>query len=240
MTQVEPASHNTGVETGDSSVAGRRNLPRSSHACQRCRAKKSKCNQQQPCSHCIKHATTCVYGIRRRNGRSKNSSRVEDHGSAHQSDIQHLCPHSAPLEAGYDPASGLLHHLNDNSSVENNISPHQNHGSVRSGKPQPVLSQESQVLIDPSQALNNKHCQRMTMMYLATSINTPVGSNSTAHHRIMCSSINCSRMLGSIFTPGTLDRTIVTKHLTYHLPSSRANGDRVWERRLRAMIETLF
>ncbi|PVI03964.1 putative C6 transcription factor [Periconia macrospinosa] len=50
---------------------GRRNHPRVSHACQRCRAKKAKCDQQQPCSTCVKHAADCEYGIRRRSGRKK-------------------------------------------------------------------------------------------------------------------------------------------------------------------------
>src|SRR5690242_7114595 len=49
----------------------RRNLPRVSHACQRCRAKKAKCNQQQPCLSCIKHSADCEYGVRRRGGRKK-------------------------------------------------------------------------------------------------------------------------------------------------------------------------
>lgn len=53
---------------------GRRNHPRVSHACQRCRAKKAKCDQQQPCLTCVKHAADCVYGIRRRSGRKKQQA----------------------------------------------------------------------------------------------------------------------------------------------------------------------
>jgi hypothetical protein len=56
-----------------SSSSGRRNLPRASHACQWCRAKKAKCNQNQPCSNCVKHSINCEYGIRRRAGRKKDN-----------------------------------------------------------------------------------------------------------------------------------------------------------------------
>lgn len=49
----------------------RRSLPRVDHACQRCRAKKAKCDQQQPCRNCVKHSIDCEYGIRRRGGRRK-------------------------------------------------------------------------------------------------------------------------------------------------------------------------
>jgi hypothetical protein len=52
----------------------RRNLPRVSHACQRCRAKKAKCDQQQPCLNCVKHAVDCEYGTRRRSGRKKQQA----------------------------------------------------------------------------------------------------------------------------------------------------------------------
>ena len=55
------------------SYPSRRNLPRASHACQRCRLKRSKCDQRQPCANCIKHSEQCVYGLRRRNGRNRNS-----------------------------------------------------------------------------------------------------------------------------------------------------------------------
>ncbi|KAI5461881.1 fungal-specific transcription factor domain-containing protein [Mariannaea sp. PMI_226] len=55
------------------SLLSRRNLPRASHACQRCRAKKAKCDQQQPCANCTKHMQQCTYGLRRRNGRDRNS-----------------------------------------------------------------------------------------------------------------------------------------------------------------------
>ncbi|ENH74716.1 Activator of stress proteins 1 [Fusarium oxysporum f. sp. cubense race 1] len=43
--------------TSSGSLPSRRNLPRASHACQRCRAKKAKCDQQQPCANCHTHGT---------------------------------------------------------------------------------------------------------------------------------------------------------------------------------------
>jgi hypothetical protein len=69
MLQPEQSPHHA---TSFSS-SSRRNLPRASHACQWCRAKKAKCNQQQPCSNCVKHSIDCEYGIRRRAGRKKSN-----------------------------------------------------------------------------------------------------------------------------------------------------------------------
>ncbi|KAH6643238.1 putative C6 transcription factor [Boeremia exigua] len=63
---ARPHQSSSGIESG-----GRRSLPRVSHACQRCRAKKAKCDQKQPCLACIKRSVTCEYGIRRRGGRRK-------------------------------------------------------------------------------------------------------------------------------------------------------------------------
>ena len=62
-------SHTSGL-----TPRARRNLPRVSHACQRCRAKKAKCDQQQPCLNCVKHAVDCEYGIRKRSGRKKQQA----------------------------------------------------------------------------------------------------------------------------------------------------------------------
>ncbi|KAH6954597.1 fungal-specific transcription factor domain-containing protein [Fusarium avenaceum] len=59
-------------------LPSRRNLPRASHACQRCRAKKAKCDQQQPCGNCVKHSHQCTYGLRGRNGRDRNLSTPTD------------------------------------------------------------------------------------------------------------------------------------------------------------------
>jgi hypothetical protein len=72
MAEPEHRSQNS-VPSDNHHSFSRRNLPRASHACQRCRAKKAKCDQQQPCASCVKHSCDCVYGIRRRNGKSRNS-----------------------------------------------------------------------------------------------------------------------------------------------------------------------
>lgn len=63
---------------------GRRNLPRASHACEWCRTKKVRCNQQQPCSNCIKHSIHCEYGSQRRSGR-KEILRIQS--KAHQNTV---------------------------------------------------------------------------------------------------------------------------------------------------------
>lgn len=57
--------------TANTTPRRRRDHPRVNHACQRCRAKKAKCDQQQPCLTCVKHAAHCEYGIRKRSGRKK-------------------------------------------------------------------------------------------------------------------------------------------------------------------------
>ena len=49
-----------------SSKSGPRNLPRASLACERCRAKKAKCDQRQPCSQCVRYAAQCRYGVSKR------------------------------------------------------------------------------------------------------------------------------------------------------------------------------
>ena len=60
-------------------------VPRASHACQTCRLKKARCDQQTPCSFCQKHSVNCVYSLRRnsqslsrqsRDGSSRTGARV--------------------------------------------------------------------------------------------------------------------------------------------------------------------
>ncbi|KAL2814954.1 fungal-specific transcription factor domain-containing protein [Aspergillus granulosus] len=41
--------------------ASRRRPPRASRACETCRARKTKCDQAQPCSYCAYHTLDCVY-----------------------------------------------------------------------------------------------------------------------------------------------------------------------------------
>ncbi|PSN73822.1 hypothetical protein BS50DRAFT_287 [Corynespora cassiicola Philippines] len=73
MSQPEQGSRESATSSNHTTFS-RRNLPRASHACQRCRAKKAKCNQRRPCSNCIKHSVECEYGIRRRNARNSSIS----------------------------------------------------------------------------------------------------------------------------------------------------------------------
>jgi hypothetical protein len=49
----------------DSPRPSRRHLPRALHACQLCRIKKARCDQQEPCSNCRARSSTCVYPPRR-------------------------------------------------------------------------------------------------------------------------------------------------------------------------------
>jgi hypothetical protein len=102
MLQPEQSLHNI----SNSSSSGRRNLPRASHACQWCRAKKAKCNQQQPCSNCVKHSIDCEYSIRRRGGRKKSSYTQErvyrdtsERESAPTSPASTVTGHTRPSES---------------------------------------------------------------------------------------------------------------------------------------------
>lgn len=56
---------------------GPRNLPRASHACERCRSKKAKCDQRQPCSRCVRHAAQCYYGTSKRGLRTRQPRHVQ-------------------------------------------------------------------------------------------------------------------------------------------------------------------
>ncbi|KAH7074057.1 fungal-specific transcription factor domain-containing protein [Paraphoma chrysanthemicola] len=72
MLPQEQSSGDGAASSANPALQNRRSLPRASHACQWCRQKKAKCDQQRPCSTCIKQNVDCVYGIRRRNGRKRN------------------------------------------------------------------------------------------------------------------------------------------------------------------------
>ena len=56
---------------------GPRNLPRASHACERCRAKKAKCDQCQPCLRCVQHAAQCYYGTSKRGLRTRQPRHIQ-------------------------------------------------------------------------------------------------------------------------------------------------------------------
>jgi len=124
--QAEHTSRSS-VLVGKPSTATRRNLPRASHACQWCRVKKAKCDQCQPCAHCVKHSVACVYGIRR-NRKSREQSQSRDGEGASSSGKQaavssrtyseanqdkSTAPISEPLEqARRSPAPGMRKFLN--------------------------------------------------------------------------------------------------------------------------------
>lgn len=106
------------------SLLSRRNLPRASHACQRCRAKKARCDQRQPCANCTKYIQECTYGPRRRNGpdrRAANSrQRGRERGNTPENSLSlHCTPdnqdetleHSGNLEKLHGPARTGLSNL---------------------------------------------------------------------------------------------------------------------------------
>lgn len=140
------ASHETEGETatGSPRLPSRRHFPRASHACQRCREKKARCNQQQPCSNCVKHACDCVYGARRKNattGVNRVSSRDEP------SNVRHHYRHPAPVEAGHDQQARLPESAS-NASADVDLTPSQSHGSAHSGTTEPASTENSAILID--------------------------------------------------------------------------------------------
>jgi hypothetical protein len=80
---------------------GPRNLPRASHACQRCRLKKGRCNQQHPCSSCIRAGASCTYGEERRKRRRKGD---QPEGSVEQDDTRLR----ATPQSGISPDAGSI------------------------------------------------------------------------------------------------------------------------------------
>jgi hypothetical protein len=81
---------------------GPRNLPRASHACQRCRIKKGRCNQQQPCSSCVRASASCFYGEERRKRRKRKGDQPE--GSLEQDDSRL----QATPQSGISPDTGSI------------------------------------------------------------------------------------------------------------------------------------
>ncbi|KAF2659393.1 hypothetical protein K491DRAFT_591111 [Lophiostoma macrostomum CBS 122681] len=90
-------------------LPSRRNLPRASHACERCRTKKAKCDQRQPCANCISHAEQCVYGLRRRNGRLKNGCLQNSGAQGADTQDQVLSPRSAGSGRGAEDETPRRH-----------------------------------------------------------------------------------------------------------------------------------
>lgn len=110
---------------------GPRNLPRASHACQRCREKKGRCNQQQPCSSCIRVDAVCIYGEKRRKRRRIGDAMEE---TFEQDDTQsEVTPRPWPLtNARSNSIQDAVEDIPGGNS-RMNMSPEVNINSVRSG-----------------------------------------------------------------------------------------------------------
>ncbi|KAI5204549.1 hypothetical protein E4T39_03579 [Aureobasidium subglaciale] len=104
---------------------GPRNLPRASHACQRCRTKKGRCNQQRPCSTCVRANSACVYGERRKTNKNRDSRSTDD-TSQHEITERFWSLTSGQVESALDNNDDAI----DN--VPDSVSPNMNIDSVRS------------------------------------------------------------------------------------------------------------
>jgi hypothetical protein len=114
---------------------GPRNLPRASHACQRCRLKKGRCNQQHPCSSCIRAGASCIYGEERRKRRRKGD---QPEGSVEQDDTRlRVTPQSGiSPDAGSISAQDVTQHVTQDvprGISRMDITSEANISSVRSG-----------------------------------------------------------------------------------------------------------
>lgn len=89
-----------GDSAASSSTSGY--VPRASRACQMCRLKKTKCDQQNPCSYCQKHAVDCFYSSHRdgntnedklRRARARKQGRSSSHRHANAEPPVHHSDH---------------------------------------------------------------------------------------------------------------------------------------------------
>ncbi|KEQ94085.1 hypothetical protein AUEXF2481DRAFT_30633 [Aureobasidium subglaciale EXF-2481] len=108
-----------------SRTLGPRNLPRASHACQRCRTKKGRCNQQRPCSTCVRTNSACIYGERRKTNKNRDDRSNDD-------TLQHEI-----IERSWSLVSGQAEtalDTNDNTfdNIPSSVTPNVNIDSVRS------------------------------------------------------------------------------------------------------------
>lgn len=126
---------NRGQDMEDESPTARplgpRNLPRASHACQRCREKKGRCNQQQPCLSCIRVDAVCIYGEKRKKRRRIGDATEE---TFEQDDTQsEVTPRPWPLtNARSNSIQDAVEDIPGGNS-RMNMSPEVNINSVRSG-----------------------------------------------------------------------------------------------------------
>ena len=128
--------------------AGPRNRPRASHACQRCRAKKAKCDQSQPCSNCVRYSSSCVFtpgnrGGSRRNTSTRDKSSDQDHHVRHPdstrasppSDVTVAASRAAAFPQDKNTSGPSISTLD---SVEDRVSPPHDHASGQSGNLDPM------------------------------------------------------------------------------------------------------
>jgi hypothetical protein len=69
MDPSNQASGDSAARPNDAAVSFPRPITRASQACEMCRLKKTRCDQQNPCSFCKKHSVNCVYSSHK-NGKS--------------------------------------------------------------------------------------------------------------------------------------------------------------------------
>lgn len=126
-------------------AGGPRNRPRASHACQRCRAKKAKCDQNQPCSNCVRCSSACVF-IPGNRGMRNTRYRLSSQGQH----VRHPGPSPLPVGATTPPqnnASRLsMPALSERDSVRNGSSSPHDHASGQSGNVNPISTKPSIVL----------------------------------------------------------------------------------------------
>jgi hypothetical protein len=113
--------------------AGPRNRPRASHACQRCRAKKAKCDQSQPCSNCVRYSSACVFTPGNRGGSRRNTRNPTQ--ASPLSDVAVGASRVAALPRDKD---AFRPSMSAPDPVEDRASPPRDHASGQSGNLDPM------------------------------------------------------------------------------------------------------
>lgn len=128
---VAPADGLPAATATATATPGPRNLPRASLACERCRAKKAKCDQRRPCSRCVHvgHEARCSYAVSRRGQRARKLRHhqqadathpaVEDEVADSAPSIDHLnIDHPSIDHLSIDhPADGSLQGISDGDEI---------------------------------------------------------------------------------------------------------------------------
>jgi hypothetical protein len=117
---------------------GPRNRPRASHACQRCRARKAKCDQSQPCSNCVRYSSACVFTPGNRGGGRRNTN-ARNQTSSQGPEQRTRQPDHSPLSLGtnnslpQNASRPSVSALSERDSVANRSSSPHDHASGQSG-----------------------------------------------------------------------------------------------------------